>query len=693
MGRKSLAFTLLLLFLFQEDSIAAVDRVWTCGGFDCSRLISGAGDTLNAAGADSTIACKTGTTAAMPATCTTGECYFVTNPTVVGKNLFGCTATNTWNLLGDGGSAGSTSFSALTAGTNSNAGYMIVGGGTAIASNGGAIVATDLDCTGCVADTELASNYSGVGPQCLYGTVINQLNDNAAPTCAQVDHAATDNLVAPADDHTQYPLSAGRTNGQLLRGGLAAGDDLLLDATNATADANSNIKFFSPIEFFPGSKTFSEEDGWNITNEDFISVKPATVITVTSADAAGDSRQPSFLAFGGEFSYEGTVQPYALAGPNIFANYGVMSANHAIGMTGVATFFASMRLSPDAGVAYTLSESLFGYGNGSFYEHTKFGGPGTYVAGAVWNQFYAQGIIGTTEGDVTIHTLNAFRCAKPAIDTGSTLTTRKCFVVNDHTEATTSPALTPGKTIGIENAALTTFPPREVLHTGVISLTTSLNPRTTMANLNINGIGDVMTACPAIATGESGQILTLFYDGYNGASKTLTIRDDDHSSGVAGCSKVALAGCGTSVACSVTIGKHDTLTLVYNSVLARWVEISRGNNAGSVTVNPPQAIVIASAGTTIAPTNEVLMISTTVDRTMTPCPPISAGEDGQQIQLVGTSVDGTEIVLPDGGAQSPACPLGLNLDALVRNIGYGDVLSLVYSTAMQRWSESGYTGH
>ena len=57
-----------------------------------SRTITGA---WNASGATGTLPAKTGTVAAMPATCTAGEQYWATNATA-GKNLYHCTATDTW---------------------------------------------------------------------------------------------------------------------------------------------------------------------------------------------------------------------------------------------------------------------------------------------------------------------------------------------------------------------------------------------------------------------------------------------------------------------------------------------------------------------------------------------------------------------------------------------------------------------
>jgi hypothetical protein len=81
-----------------------ITDVWTDTGGDVSALVAAAGDTLDAGSADSTNPCKEGTSA--PATCGVGECFFDTDATA-GVNLYGCTATNTWTLLGDGGGGGS----------------------------------------------------------------------------------------------------------------------------------------------------------------------------------------------------------------------------------------------------------------------------------------------------------------------------------------------------------------------------------------------------------------------------------------------------------------------------------------------------------------------------------------------------------------------------------------------------------
>jgi hypothetical protein len=62
--------------------------------------------TLDFSGA-SAVRIKTGTT--VPASCTIGDVFFDTDATA-GQNVYGCTATNTWTLQGDGGGGSSTAY-------------------------------------------------------------------------------------------------------------------------------------------------------------------------------------------------------------------------------------------------------------------------------------------------------------------------------------------------------------------------------------------------------------------------------------------------------------------------------------------------------------------------------------------------------------------------------------------------------
>jgi hypothetical protein len=64
--------------------------------------------------ATTTSPAKRGTT--LPATCAVGEEYFKTDA-VAGQNKYGCTATNTWTVLGDGGAGGGEANTASNVGT------------------------------------------------------------------------------------------------------------------------------------------------------------------------------------------------------------------------------------------------------------------------------------------------------------------------------------------------------------------------------------------------------------------------------------------------------------------------------------------------------------------------------------------------------------------------------------------------
>lgn len=88
-----------------------ITDVWGCSTGDCSALTAASGDSLDATAADSTAPVKDGT--AVPGTCAVSELFFDTDESA-GANLYGCTSSNTWTLLGDGGGGGGDSVSVNT---------------------------------------------------------------------------------------------------------------------------------------------------------------------------------------------------------------------------------------------------------------------------------------------------------------------------------------------------------------------------------------------------------------------------------------------------------------------------------------------------------------------------------------------------------------------------------------------------
>jgi len=97
MWSRSWAFLIVLMLVQAAD--ATVTRVWTSSGSNVNHLVCAGDDTLDAGACGATTSCQLGT--ASPAACEVGECFFDTDATA-GQNLYGCTAANTWTLLGDG---------------------------------------------------------------------------------------------------------------------------------------------------------------------------------------------------------------------------------------------------------------------------------------------------------------------------------------------------------------------------------------------------------------------------------------------------------------------------------------------------------------------------------------------------------------------------------------------------------------
>ena len=136
---------------------------------------------------------------------------------------------------------------------------------------GGGAGTPELPCAGCVLDTDLANNYSGVGA-CAAGEYVNLLNDNAAPTCDDIDlttdtvgayigtATATDSIAgacstegcayAPAFSYTNTLASNSlvadacvfTTNGILCEGSTANGfETALLFANTTTPDKTVTV--------------------------------------------------------------------------------------------------------------------------------------------------------------------------------------------------------------------------------------------------------------------------------------------------------------------------------------------------------------------------------------------------------------------------------------------------------------------
>ena len=112
------------------------------------------------------------------------------------------------------------------------------------------------------------------------GDIFSSGGASAAPTWvtratlnAALDHGTLAGLAD--DDHTQYALLAGRSGGQILKGGTASGDDLTLQSTNNATRGN----------IFLGS---AQTTGFDEANQRFgvLTASPSALLTVASAQTS-----------------------------------------------------------------------------------------------------------------------------------------------------------------------------------------------------------------------------------------------------------------------------------------------------------------------------------------------------------------------------------------------------------------------
>jgi len=101
-------------------------------------------------------------------------------------------------------------------------------------------------------------------------------------------HSALSGLPAPADDHTQYALLAGRAGGQTLYGGNAANQNLILGGTSHATHTTSIISMLDHVQM-ASSKGFKDSGG--TTRILLATASPQTLVT-------GDARITGSAAIG-----------------------------------------------------------------------------------------------------------------------------------------------------------------------------------------------------------------------------------------------------------------------------------------------------------------------------------------------------------------------------------------------------------
>jgi len=207
------------------------------------------------------------------------------------------------------------------------------------------------------------------------GDIFSSGGASAAPTWvtratlnAALDHGLLAGLAD--DDHTQYALLAGRSGGQTLKGGTAAGDDLTLQATTGNGVGSEGIIFLAGnagatevARFFKSSASSNYGLGiGTATPDSFLHITGS--ISNASANANGMHLTPTFTGAGSNprtATFVGTYTPSAsIAGALNFVLASVSNPASGKSITNVSTCYIENDTGSDAGTVGTIDGLTIG---------------------------------------------------------------------------------------------------------------------------------------------------------------------------------------------------------------------------------------------------------------------------------------------------------------------------------------------
>lgn len=398
-------------------------------------------------------------------------------------------------------------------------------------SGTGTITASDLTCTACLNDAELASDYSGVGV-CTATKFVTTLTRNAAPTCTQPTIGdlvafSSSQLATALTDETGTAGSAVFSAAPTFTGSVKVAGD----GANLTFDPDSTGAQ-SFVTFTDGTETISNV--WLLANV-----------------ASGTFTLNNSLSAVAGFTLSTAVIFDMTTAPSFAQNFFNQAAQYRMSVAGTTPLirpFVAQSTYNANNVAWTMSNDSADYTSIPTFSIT---GGGTFVSAARMG-FY---------GKATV--------------SGGTVNQYRGFVFDDATGAgavTTQiavdiAALSKGASnMGIRNADTTVFSSGATQSIASGGATTIACSATFIEIDYPTGGAVTVSNNPTIPDSNDGQIcLIVNVD----SADTITLRDEAVSAG----SNLRLPG-----AVNLALGPRDTLTIMYSSALADWITLATANN-------------------------------------------------------------------------------------------------------------------
>jgi len=461
---------------------------------------------------------------------------------------------------GGGGGGGTGDITDVFSCTTGDCNNVTVQDGEVLTFSGtGTITASNLTCTACVNDAELASDYSGVGA-CTANKFVTTLTRNAVPTCTQpnfTDLAGT----ATAAQTPLATLLAGRSGtgndttlstsaDGTLYGSTTTAMDLILRANSADTTTGEvlvtapqirtpGFLMFDPdattgrsfIQYFDGTETFS---GAMLLNE--LLGGTYTMNNANSTMGAFSAASSVVLDWTAAPTF---ASSFFFAGPKVRASTAISSRLF-------RPFLAAPTFDANA-ATLTLTD------NGMFEATPTYTITSAGVIAGSQRGFYTQATVGT----------------------GATLPTWRGFVFDDATGAgavTTQVAIDiaalskASSNMGIRNADTTVFSSGATQSIASGGATTIACSATFIEIDYPTGGAVTVSNNPTIPDSNDGQIcLIMNVD----SADTITLRDEAVSAG----SNLRLPS-----HVNYAMAPRDTMTLMYSSALSDWIALASSHN-------------------------------------------------------------------------------------------------------------------
>lgn len=415
----------------------------------------------------------------------------------------------------------------------------------------------EFDCAAGVCLLSGGSIDGGIGGEIQDGSITT---DDIAS--GSISHSSLANLIAPADDHTQYALLAGRTGagGQILYGGTASGELLVLESTSNPTKGTI---------YFGLATEWEWSDGIVDPVDSSVAVGGKWDPTISVTGTSGGTSIVRGLSIAPTYNYDDAsgviINTYTgVEGGGTFTVSGAgtqASSWSLFNATALLTATAAAKVPPTpivfrSGITVDYSATS-GTGtmslskpfeDNTIYRNTDAGGIFAITAPS---SFVSNPIFTETAGQLNITSFRGFFAMDPAINGTPQITNQFGVDVQRPTRGST-----PATTVGVRNAGSEAYPPI----TQALADEFTITPSATIVQVTAT-TDPIDSGATAITDGADGQLLYIVNIDET-AAQTITFADDSNTQ---------------LSAATIDLDRCDSITFLFMASIGDWIQVGNVN--------------------------------------------------------------------------------------------------------------------